>query len=550
MPEDIVTRHITRGDALKSERGVFETQWQEIAERIFPENANFTYTASMGEKRMTRIFDSTPIHANMLLSSGLFSLLTSSANQWFQLSTADLMRMAEKEIAMYLDEVSKILYHEIQRPEAGFTTAIHEGYLDYGAFGNLIMFVSESIRSNSLLFTSLPLNECMFVENEENRVDTLYRIYNRSCKQLYDKFGMEALAPQVQDLLDKGKMDRKIDCYHIIMPRKDFDFTAPINTRMPFGSIYIDKKHKHVIAESGFHELPFMAARFYKASHEVYGRGPGNTTLPDVKMLMDVAKTTIRAAQKSIDPPLMAPDQGFLNPPRTTPGGINFYRRGTTDRIEPIQFGSNPGMGIEYSQSLHERIKDHFFIDQMQLHQGPQMTATEVLQRTEEKLRLMGPLLGRIQTELLGPMIQRCYNLLKRAGKLPPVPVSLEGEPLKIIYTSPIARAQEQIEANGIVRMLQVIEPLLDRSPQTVDVIDSDEIARGVGDMFSVSRKYFKDQTEVDAKRAADAKAIKDAQEAENLAKVGKGLPGVMQAGKDMGEAGIDPAELQRVISE
>ena len=285
---------------------------------------------------------------------------------------------------------------------------------------------------------------------------------------------------------------------------------------------------------TGYHELPFMAPRFYKNPWEMYGRGPGTTALPDVKMLMEVMRTTIRAAQKATDPPLQAPDDGFLNPIRTTPGGVNFYRAGSTDRIEPIDFGSNPGVGYDVVNDLRARIREVFFIDQLQLREGPQMTATEVLQRTEEKLRLMGPLMGRLQTELLGPMLGRVFGILNRQGKIPPMPEVMQGQGIRPIYTSPVAKAQEQVEANGLMRSLQVLTPFLEMEPQVTDRFDGDEIAKGVFEMFSVRPRFLRTDEATAQIRETRKKDQAEEQQAKNMQSAGQGFESITRAGMNL----------------
>ncbi len=541
LSSDDIQWHCRRFNKLYSDRANFNTMWQEIAERTYPEHANFITQYTPGEKRMSKVYDSAAIHANQLLSSGLFSLLTSPANQWAQFMPVDLRLSEIREVAIYLDVVSKIIYHEINKSSAGFSTAGHEGYLSFGAFGNLCMFIEEILEKDSLSFLALPLYECYVVENQYGSVDTLYRKYERTVEQLVRKFGEENLSDKTREKYKDNKLDDTVDCFHVIQPRESYDMLSSKSTDKPFASIYIEKKDEHVIKEGGYDELPFMFARFYKESFETYGRGPGSTALPDIKMLMKVAQVTIRAAQKTVDPAILLPDAGFLRPIRTTPGGLNFYRKGRISMKNDIgEFPTgDPGIGLEYSESLHRRIREAFYVDQLQLHEGPQMTATEVMQRTEEKLRLMGPLLGRIQTELLGPMISRVYGLLYRAGKFPPLPEALIDQPVKIVYTSPIARAQEQVEANGLMRAMGILEPLFKYKPNAIDVLNEDEITRGIFDMFSVSQKFVNTQAVIDATREARAEAEKAKQEAENLRASGQGADSMVRAEAAAKEAGL-----------
>ena len=262
--------HCRRVEGLYTDRANFATMWDEIAERVYPEHANFLHTPTPGEKRMQKVYDSTAIHANQLLSSGLFSLLTSPANQWAQYMPVDYRLLQLREVALYLDEVSKIQYHETNKASAGFSTAMHEGYLSFGAFGNLCIFVEEILEQDSLSFLSLPLYECYVIENQYNFVDTLYRKYSRTVEQLVKKFGKEALHPNVQKMVDDNELDKKIECFHVIIPRSTNKLISPKAIDKPFASLYIDKKNMHLIHEGGYDEQPFMFARFYKECFETY----------------------------------------------------------------------------------------------------------------------------------------------------------------------------------------------------------------------------------------------------------------------------------------
>ncbi len=541
VPTEQVKFHIHRMGKLSSERSNFESRWQDTAERIYPEAANFTTEITPGSSIMEKIFDPTGLHANLLLSSGLFSMLTSPSNRWFSLMPADYRLKQQQELMIYLDEVNRILFHEIHRPETGFATAMHEGYLDYGAFGNMTILLEENIRTQALLFHSLPLVECYYVQDKGGKIGTLYRKYKRSNLDLVDVFGVEALSEDIKKELNDGKLDEKRDILHVIFPRKNAQFIpGPTKTlKKSYASLYIDLKESYVLKESGFNEMPFMAARFYKSNNEVFGRGPGQTTLADVNMLQQVSKVVISAAQKATDPSLLVPHEGFLSPIKTTPGGITYYKKGkfrsAQDAIAQFPVG-NPGVGIEYLEYIGKRVKEAFFVNQLQLHEGPQMTATEVIQRTEEKLRLMGPLLGRMQNELLGPMILRAYNILKRARRFPPLPDEFKRYKLRIVYTSPIARAHEQIEANGLLRALEVMRAFIEQDPQVMDKYNTDVIAEKVNDMFNLSHSFMRPQEEVDAMRADRAQAAQEAQQAEMVGKAGPGMESMVGAVKQMQE--------------
>lgn len=498
--------YIHRVGLLKQERGVFNALWDEVSSVVRPEAASFTGTANNpGQKTGQKLYDAVGVHSCQLLAAGFYSLLTNPQTPWFELTTTNPVLRDRRDVQIWLKQVTKIMLTEIQRPQTGFQTAQHEFYLDFCGYGNGTMFVTMHPDRSTLLFNALPLQECYYVEGPDGRVAALYRIYTRTVQQLWDRFGYDNLAKEVKDMLDNGQYDSKVNVVHVVEPNR-YANKSYAAKHLPYASVYLDLDHKHIMSESGFEEQPFMAARFQKTSYEVYGRGPGAHALCDLKSLQEVMKTTLRGAQKAVDPPLIVPDKAFLTPLRTMPGGISYYRPDNpNDKVTPLVSGAQPQWGFETAEGIRNRVRQMFFVDQLQLNEGPQMTATEVLQRTEEKMRLMGPILGRAMTELLSPCLERVFHLLMRAGHFPEPPSIFFEEPrnLRIVYTSPIAKAQDQTEANSWLRVAQLVSPLMSVDPSVMDVFDGEFIARNLGNMYSLDPRSYRSEEEVSAIRQA-----------------------------------------------
>lgn len=273
---------------------------------------------------------------------------------------------------------------------------------------------------------------------------------------------------------------------------------------------------KMVMQESGFQEFPYVVPRFLKATGEVMGRSPAMVALPDVKMLNLMSKTIIQAAQKLIDPPLLVPDDGFLLPVRTQPGGLNFFRSGTRDTITPLNTGANIPIGLNMEEQRRTAIRSAFYVDQLLTGGSPNMTATEVVQRQEERMRVIGPVLGRLMNEMLRPMIDRVFALMLRADMLAPPPEILQGLDVDVEYVSPLARAQKSSSLNSTMKALEILLPLAQALP-VADHINADGLVNHIMDSLGVPKKVVKPQSEVDAGReeqAAQQQAMMERQEA------------------------------------
>jgi len=260
------------------------------------------------------------------------------------------------------------------------------------------------------------------------------------------------------------------------------------------------------IAEGGFQEFPYVVPRFLKATGEVMGRSPAMTALPDVKMINLMSKTIIQAAQKQIDPPLLVPDDGFLLPIRTQPGGLNFFRSGTRDTITPLNTGANIPIGLQMEEQRRNAIRSAFYVDQLLVGGSPNMTATEVVQRQEERMRVIGPVLGRLMNEMLRPLIDRTFELMLRNDMLATPPEILQGKDVDIEYVSPLARAQKSSSLNSTIQALEILLPLSQALP-VQDYLNPDGLVNYVMDSLGVPKVVVNPQSVVDEQREQRAAA-------------------------------------------
>ena len=240
---------------------------------------------------------------------------------------------------------------------SNFQQEIFELYHDLITFGTAAMFIEED-QSDLLKFSTRHINEIYITENDKGRIDTVYRRFKITLRAAAQQFG-GGLSEEAKRKVDKDPFD-EIDILHAVYPRQDFNPAKKDKQNMEFESVYLEYKNGNELSVGGFVEFPFVVPRYLKASHEIYGRSPAMTALPDVKMLNEMSKTTIKAAQKQVDPPLLVPDDGFLLPVRTVPGGLNFYRSGTRDRIEPLNIGANNPLGLNMEEQRRNSIREVF----------------------------------------------------------------------------------------------------------------------------------------------------------------------------------------------
>jgi hypothetical protein len=487
--DPLVSRLDRRYRDLANARSNWESHWQQLADYMLPRKADIVKKRTQGDKRTELIYDGTAIHAVELLASSLHGMLTSPSTPWFS------MRFRERELQgndaanEWLESCIDQMYQAFHR--SNFQQEVHELYFDLVVFGTGAIYVEGT--NDGVRFGTRHIAEISISEDANGIVDTVYRKFKMTARAMEQQFGRGALPPAVmKDVENSPYTEHTI--LHAVYPRTDKPGRAAKNKRI--ASIYYHMDSKALLSESGFDDFPFMVPRFVKDSVSVYGRSPAMTALPDVKMLNKMSEVTIRAAQKQIDPPLMVPDDGFIMPIRTTPGSLNFYRAGTRDRMEPLNIGANNPLGLNMEEQRRNAIRQAFYVDQLLLSQGQTMTATEVLQRNEEKMRLLGPVLGRLQSEMLQPLISRVFGLLLRNGVLPPAPEELQGRDIEIEYVSPLAKAQKLTDLQSMLRGFEVMMQIAEVAP-VMDYLDSDKLVKYLVDTTGIPATVIRSDEEV-----------------------------------------------------
>ncbi len=563
-----------RYDSLKSqtERTNCESHWQDVAELIAPRKIDFVGMRTPGEKRMNKVYDSTGIHSNDLLAAGLHGMATNPASKWFSLRLVGekVVGPDNKEtdinqvpaVQKYLAAVEDMMWARVYQPGTNFTTALHETYLDLGAFGTAIMFVGQR-DDGGLLFEPRSLAECVIAENSEGRVDTVFRKTKYTVRQMMQLAKSKAnpdgwdISGKVRSLYEQEKYDDPVYVIHAVYPRAERDPLRKDRANMPWASCYFEHEACHLLEESGFPEFPYLTPRWSKYAGEVYGRSPAMVALPDVKMLQAMMLTVIKAAQKAVDPPMWLRDDGVSGQTRTVPGSVNYWRGNPSDGVYmmPVDVRGLP-ITLEMMESLRNRIRTTFFVDVLQFTSDADMTATEVMQRTAERMRLLGPLIGRLEAELLGPMVERIFGILNRLNLLPPAPKEIEDKEFTVEYVSPIATAQKQVAANGIMQAMSVVAGVV--GPEGAMMlaqrkVNLDKVVDWAWDLFNNPPDLLKDEDaldEADQKQQA-VEAVQMGQPAMDM--MAKGAGAVKQLADAQASGGADipgmMAEFQKQMA-
>lgn len=508
-----------RWGELSNERESWMGHWKEISDVLLPRSGRFFLSdRNKGGQRHNTIYDSTGTRALRTLAAGMMSGMTSPARPWFRLTTPDPELNMRTPVKIWLADVSRLMLMVFAKSNT--YRALHSTYEELGAFGTSAKVVLPDFK-NVIHHYSLTAGEYAIATDYQGNVNTLYRQFEKTVAEVVAQFGYDNCSSTVQQLFNNKSLGSWIALCHAIEPRSDRDPRKRDNKNMAWRSVYyeVGQNDGKVLRESGFENFPGLCSRWATAGGDVYGNGPGMEVLGDIKQLQHEQLRKAQGIDYMTKPPLQAPlnmkdqESDFL------PGGISYYDANTASAGVRAAFQVQIDLSHlrEDIQDVRERIRSGFYADLFLMlsnidHTG--MTATEVAERHEEKLLMLGPTVERLHNEELGPLVEGTFAEIVKAGLLPPPPEDLHGVDLNVEYISVLAQAQRAVGTNSVDRFVGNLGAIAALKPEVLDKFDADEWADVYSDMLGVEPTLIVSDDKVALIRKQRAAAAQQAQQA------------------------------------
>lgn len=535
--QDIAGDIIKRYDALVSQRGTWESHWTEIADRVLP-RYSVPYQSpgseiTRGEKRTEKMLDSTAALGLERFAAAMESMLTPRNQKWHRLKASDPSLMQDHDVKLWFEDATNRLFRHRYSPKANYSSQQHEVYIGLGAFGTGVMFTDHHDKGG-LRYQATDLRELYFDMSHQAMIDTAYRKYcltARQMQQRVDTGRWDKIPDSVVSTL-KTNPDKQYEIIHCVRPRIEVEAGRLDARGKQFASYYISVQDRTVLSEGGFNTFPYQVSRYVTGPGEIYGRSPAMLALPAIKVLNEQKKTLLKQGHMVVDPVLLSHDDGILDtfslkPGTMNPGGVSAEGRALVHTLPT----GNLAAGQDLMDMERSVINDAFLVSLFQiLIETPTMTATEVLERAREKGALLSPTMGRQQSEMLGPMIERELDVLSKQGLLSPMPPQLaeaEGE-FDIEYDSPLSRSQRSEEAAGWLRTLEAAIAYANTTQDlsVLDQFNTDVIYQQLAEINAVPASWMNDLDTVKAQREQRAQQ----QQAQQMIEMAPAAAGVMKA--------------------
>lgn len=478
---------------LETERNSFEPHWRDLSDFINPRGSRFlTSDVNRGDRRNTKIVDPTASMANRTLSSGMMSGITSPARPWFRLATPDPAMMNYGPVKQWLEVVQNRMNDMFNKSNLYQSLPII--YSSLGTFGTAAMAVLED-NEDIIRTYPFPLGSFYIANSPRLSVDTTYRKFSMTVRQLVMEFGIDKVSSSVKGMFESGTYEKWIDVVHAVYPNMDRD-TGKLDAKNKLvKSVYYEEggDSDKVLRESGFDDFPILAPRWEVNGEDVYGSScPGMLALGQVKALQLEQRRKSQLIDKATNPPMVGPSSLKNQRVSLLPGDITYIdQMGQQDGFKPAYL-VNPNTAdlLADIQDTRSIINSSYFVDLFMMLQNVNtrsMPVEAVIEMKEEKLLMLGPVLERLNDEFLDPLIDRAFSIMLSKNLLPQPPDVMQGMPLRIEYISVMAQAQKSIGLGSLERFVSFVGGLAQAKPEALDKINVDQAIDSYADMSGVS---------------------------------------------------------------
>lgn len=536
-------------DLLVGQRGTFEVHWSRAARIASPRDDHFNQeTFTQGQQVRGHQYDERAEETLGRATALYGSVTTPGDSKWHKLRQTNEQLDKIQDVREYFDLVNEVLFKLRYAPRAGFSVGKHEQNRSLLGFGTGTLFTGAGSGDprfrTPLWYRAIHLSETFISENQQGFVDKLYRRYKMSGRQILSQYGEKNVPKGSLEQLKRDSEEFFV-VIHAVRPNPKFEPDSLNPDKFLFTSRHWmqSRDDDTFLRKGGFRTFPYSVTRDSRRPTEQYGRGTLLRVLPAIQMRNQMKRTQIRVAHQFSDPTILLRDDSTidsadLRPGRTIVGGLDAVGN---LMIQPFVSGSNWEVSqdflIQEGQTIDSAFMLDLFLSNADLEGRDRVTATEILERDRERVRIMTPLSDRDETESLGPMIERELDILTEFGLLPEMPpelVEAEGE-FDIEFTNPLAVSRRSDEAIGSVQTVQGAIEIAPSKPEVMDLVNVDEYIRILARANSSPEALLNSPDEVAAIREQRAE-----QEAIEMA---------AQAAPGVGRGVLDLAKTEELVA-
>jgi len=452
--------------------------WQEIAEHMYPERADFTTRRALGTDFAGNLMTSYPLQCRRELGDQSGQMLRPTAADWFFMALIDA-RLEDNDAKRWLEWAAGVQRRAMYDRASQFTRAMKEADHDFATFGQCVTSRRLNKNKDALLYRCWHLRDCAWMENEEGEICFFVRKWKPTAWDLRRIFGEEALHAKVKERLRQNKVFDEFQCYHIVCFAEMMDDNAK---GLPYWSLYYDCDNDHQIESVATWNFEYDVARWQTVSGSQYAYSPATVAaLPDARLIQAMTYTLLEAGEKIVNPPMIAQSDVLRGDVAVYAGGITWadkdYDEKLGEALRPmnIDAGGMP-LGIDMQRDTRALIRDAFFLNKIRPFNpatDPQMTAYQAGQIVQDYIRNALPIFEPMEMERNGRTCEGTFDILMRFGAFGSpfdMPKSLRGADVQFRFKSPLHDAIEQTKGQKFLEMKQLTAEAIAMDPNAAAV--------------------------------------------------------------------------------
>ena len=539
--EELLKNLKTRWAQLKDNRAKFESDWTEA--QTYADNVVMSWGKPGEVPTRAKRYTSKPFNYNKTLVAGILGYAVSPSLVWFKLGLEDPKLLKVYKAKDWLEDCEKELLAMFNR--SNFYKETNPAVKDSTCIGHGAIFMDEG-DDLRIRFTHFPANELFFDVNSYGDIDTCFRWYADTLRNIVAFFGEDNVCDAMKEAYkDENHWNDSHEILMCVYPRDNYNPKYKNNKNMPYACVYVDLDNNHILKESGFNEFPYAVFEWDRYSGFAYSSSPAQDAMPDIKALNIIKKSSLQIAQTSAEPPMLA--SGDMHDIDLSPRGIT-YKPTNNSTLEPVRTGENYPITLQELANYEQAVKDWFYVDYFLALQEKQgnMTATEVMELQGEKAATLTTFIVNLQ-DFLSNIITRSFKMLMRAGRLPKPPMELMqmNADIKIDFTGPLAQNQKKHhQMGGTVQALSAIGPIMQMFPNAGDFIDGDELMRSTMEGMGMPQNIIRENADVKKIRETRVQAEQQAAAQQQQMAMAQAL---MQNANKMGEAPQEGSMMQQI---
>ena len=477
--EAIAKEFLDKYQRAKTLRDQFVPLFEECYEYSMPQRESF-YTEAIGQRRDEKIFDETAVVGVQEFASRLQQGLVPNFARWADfIAGSEVPKDQREAVNNDLDEVTEYVFEILQN--SNFGQEVHESFMDL-AVGTGILHVTEGDAVQPIVFSAIPLPHVVLDTGPDNKIDHVYRERNVRYSHIPLLYPNGSYSKQLIDKM-KNTPDAKTKILEVVC--KDY---TKLNQDAHFDYV-IDCESRTLIRNNSFNGVgsnPYICFRWSTCAGEVYGRGPLMNALSAIKTTNLTMQLVLENAQMAISGIYQLDDDGIVNPDTISlvPGTV-IPKAPNSAGLQPIRAAGNFDVSQFIFSEMRMNIKKALYNEMLG---DPNKTPA-----TADLSRQIGSAFGRLQSEMVQPVLQRVVHILRKQGRIE-IP-TVNGRQVKVRSSSPLSQAQSRQDISSTTQWLQVVQQGF--GPEIMNLLVSgEEVAAYLAKKYGVPDSLIRDAGE------------------------------------------------------